>query len=184
MNTKKKALVVSAAYTVFFITVFLVGELCNSTWCRIHDDDPLGLIFFIFLPLLPTLLLSLLTYKMRDEVFRAWWDFARWFVPVIIAVTLYIGSIGSEGRYPGANGASLSVYYIYQSQFFISFFLYYIFILISLARITHVYLRSKCQEEALKAKREKLNKIFVWIYGAVISPVGLFIIWVIIARNL
>jgi hypothetical protein len=97
MNAKKTVLLISVAYTIFFVTIFLASELCHSSWCRIHDDDPLGLVFFIFLPLLPTLLLSLITYRMRDEVFRAWWRFARWWVPVIIAATLFLENASGGG---------------------------------------------------------------------------------------
>lgn len=31
---------------------------------------------------------SLLTYKLPDEVFRAWWRFARWFMPAAVILTL------------------------------------------------------------------------------------------------
>jgi hypothetical protein len=36
----------------------------------------------VFLPVLPLFLLSLITYKLRDEVFIRWMKFARWWVPM------------------------------------------------------------------------------------------------------
>lgn len=44
-------------------------------------------------------LLSLLTYFMRDEVFRAWWNFARWMVPIIILATFAVNAIPSNGGF-------------------------------------------------------------------------------------
>ena len=51
--TKKNTLAISAMYAVFFVVIFALSEFCHSDWCRVHDDDPLGWVFFIFLPLLP-----------------------------------------------------------------------------------------------------------------------------------
>ena len=132
--TKRNVLIASVVYVIFFILVFLASEYCNSTWCRVHDDDPLGLIFFIFLPLIPTFFLSLITYKMHDEVFCAWWRFARWWVPVIIAVTLFVQNAGGGGGW-GMNGGAFDA-------FFIGIF-YFIFILVSLIKIVRAYLKTK-----------------------------------------
>ncbi len=133
MMTKKNVLIASATYVVFFIVVFLAGEYCNSAWCRIHDDDPLGLVFFIFLPLLPTFLLSLITYKMRDEVFRAWWGFARWWVLVIVATMLFLENAGGGGTL-GMNK---------DFTVFILGILYAILVLTSLFKIIRAYSQSK-----------------------------------------
>lgn len=133
MNTKKNVLVVSIAYAVFFLALFLTSEYCDSSWCRVHDDDPLGFIFFIFLPLLPTLLFSLITYRMKDEVFRAWWGFARWWVPVIIVVTLLLENAGGGGTL-GMNKDFTA---------FILIILYSVFGLVSLVKIVRTYLKTK-----------------------------------------
>ena len=50
----------------------------------------LGIFSFIFI-------LSLITYKMREEVFQAWWKFARWFVPLIMLVTFLLNSQNRGG---------------------------------------------------------------------------------------
>ncbi len=87
----------SLVYAVIFAAAFLIAESCHDTWCRIHDGDPVGILLFILLPLIPLLLLSLITYKMRESVFRAWWNFARWWVPVIIVFTLLLNNKGGGG---------------------------------------------------------------------------------------
>lgn len=49
-------------------------------------------------------LLSLITYKMQDEVFRAWWNFARWMVPVIILATLFVNMMPRDGGFFNMDG--------------------------------------------------------------------------------
>lgn len=131
--TKKIVLIASATYVIFFIAIFLVGEYCNSTWCRVRDDDPLGLIFFIFLPLLPIFILSLITYKMRDEVFRAWWNFARWWVWVIVVSTFLLENASGGGTL-GMNKDFTA---------FILIILYSILVIASLVKIVRAYIKTK-----------------------------------------
>lgn len=137
MNTKKGALTISATYVVFFISIFLTDEFCTSAWCRVHDDDLLGLIFFTFLPLLPIFLLSLITYKMREEVFRAWWGFARWWVLVIIAVTLFLQNAGGGGGM-GISGAVSGAFDVLILGLF-----YTILVITSLVKIVRTYLKTR-----------------------------------------
>jgi hypothetical protein len=42
----------------------------------------------LFLFSLPLLIFSLITYKMREEVFRSWLHFAYWWIPLSIVLTL------------------------------------------------------------------------------------------------
>ena len=135
--TKKNVLIISTAYVIFFIVIFIASEYCDSTWCRVHDDDPLGVIFFIFLPLLPAFLLSLITYKMKDEVFQAWWRFARWWVLVIVAVTLFLQNAGGGGGIgiSGAVGGAVDA--------LILRILYVILVIASLVKIVRAYLKTK-----------------------------------------
>ena len=84
---------------------------------------------------LSLILLSLLTYWAKDQLFTAWFNFARWWVPVIIGVTLFFEYMGSSGGGWGMNGGAFDV-------FFIGIF-YFIFILVSLVRITQAYLRTR-----------------------------------------
>ena len=81
------------------------------------------------------LILSLLTYRMKDQVFLTWFNFAKWFVPVIIGITLFFEYMGSGGGGWGMNGGAFDV-------FFIGIF-YVIFILTSLVKIVRAYLKTR-----------------------------------------
>jgi len=129
---KKSLLLISSIYVVFFVIAYIVSLSCASGWCKIHDDDLLGIVLLIFSPLIPFFIFSLITYKMREEAFRAWWNFACWFVPIIIVVTL-LQNIGpfSRGRdFIGFNMWLLGMLYI-------------IFVIVSIIRILLVYKKKK-----------------------------------------
>ena len=55
---------------------------CPRLWDTIESITP---IFFLFLPLF---ILSLITYWMREEVFRAWLRFAYWWIPLTMVLVL------------------------------------------------------------------------------------------------
>ncbi|MEK7144312.1 MAG: hypothetical protein AAB794_00400 [Patescibacteria group bacterium] len=56
--------------------------------------EDIGAIFFFFA--ISVLVISILTYKIRDEVFRAWVNFAKWWVPLQIFLVL-IFPVGGGG---------------------------------------------------------------------------------------
>jgi hypothetical protein len=134
MMTKKNVLLVSIAYITYVVGLLLISGTCNDNWCRIQEDGPFGLILFSLAPLLFIFLLSLLTYRMKDEVFLAWFNFAKWWVPVIIGVTLWVENAGGGGGW-GMNGGAFDA-------FFIGIF-YFIFIVVSLVKITRAYMRTR-----------------------------------------
>jgi hypothetical protein len=93
---KKILLGVSILGTLLFALLVIISfDSCYaSAYCRsIRELDYLSndnlLVVYIF-PV--TLFLSLITLKMREEAFRAWWNFARWIVPVIIIATIWVNS--------------------------------------------------------------------------------------------
>lgn len=91
--------------------------------------------YIFFTPLF--FLFSLITYKMRDEVFRAWWGFARWWAPVIIVVTLLLENAGGGGGI-GISGAVSSAFDI-----LILGVLYAVLVIVSLVQIIRAYLKAK-----------------------------------------
>lgn len=100
---------------------------------RFFNNDIFQLIF-----LTPaTLLLSLITYRMKDEVFRAWWRFARWFAPIIIIVTLLLENAGGGGGI-GIGGAVSRAFDI-----LILGVLYAVLVIVSLVQIIRAYLKAK-----------------------------------------
>ncbi len=42
----------------------------------------------LLLPILPVALFSLITYKMREDIFIVWINFAKWWIPLTIFLTL------------------------------------------------------------------------------------------------
>ena len=133
MNTKKNVLHVSIGYVIYFFTLLLIGTVCDRVWCDIQEDGFLVSILYFFAPLLPIFFFSLITYKMKDEVFRAWWRFARWWVLVIIAATLLLQNASGGGTL-GMNK---------DFTVFILIILYSILIVTSLVKIVRAYLRTK-----------------------------------------
>ncbi len=67
---------------------------------------------------------------MKDHVFRAWWNFARWWVPVIIIATLLLNNAGSGGGYIGMDKSFTA---------FLLIILYGILIITSLVKIIRAY---------------------------------------------
>lgn len=139
--TRKNVLVVSGLVTLFLVFLFSLGSnLCYSSLaCREFSESKIVDIFnsdylltlFVFLP---TLLLSLITYKMRDEVFRAWWNFARWIVLVIVLATLLINLMPSNH---GFFNMDALIYLLVLAP------LYGVFILGSLWKIVRTYRKLK-----------------------------------------
>ncbi len=86
-------------------------------------------------PLLSLIPFSIIFFFLREEVFRAWWNFARWFVLVIMFITLLISVSDTGGGMAGAMGDSFS--------YFILGVLYTIFVVTSLVKIARAYRRVK-----------------------------------------
>ncbi len=156
MNTKKVVLLIPLVMCSVILALFLIDKIqgpCSVTYfdfsgavpastevtyCdkAIIDFVPEAVLQFLAFILLPSsflFFLSLITYKMRDEVFRAWWNFARWWVPVIIAVTLLLTNASGGGTL-GMNQ---------DFTVFILGILYAILVLTSLVRIVRTYLKAK-----------------------------------------
>jgi len=108
-------------------TKYCVGENSIPEYIR-QLGAFLGISFF---------LLSLITYKMKEEVFRSWWNFARWWTPTIVIITFLLENAGNQGGL-GIGGAISGAFDI-----FVLSILYIIFILTSLVKITGTYLRTK-----------------------------------------
>ncbi len=82
--------------TLLSTTHFCPGnQTCTDLFMRFSPWSLANYIFFT--PFL--LILSLIAYKMRDEVFRAWWNFARWFILLIVGVTFWVESLPSTGGF-------------------------------------------------------------------------------------
>lgn len=103
-------------------------------WDKVEWCEPFA---FALMPFILILLLSLITYKMHDDVFRAWWRFARWFAPVIIVVTILLENAGGGGGI-GIGGAVSTAFDI-----LILGILYAILGIVSIIQIARAYLKTK-----------------------------------------
>jgi hypothetical protein len=110
--TKKNVLWVSGICGGVFIVllVALLYNLCGQY--RIFCKEIFGFIVYPFLPLPLIFLFSLITYKMREEIFRAWWNVARWFAPIITGVTLLQNVPSSGGGVAGVIGRGFDIFII------------------------------------------------------------------------
>lgn len=136
--TKKN--VFSVGIVAFIIpAVLLILEAKFGLSCKYvnengHTTKYCGLITLSILPLISLIPFSVILYFFRDEVFRAWWSFARWWVPVIVIVTLWIAKAGGGGGW-GMNGGAFDA-------FFLGIF-YFIFVVVSLIKIVRSHLKTR-----------------------------------------
>ena len=110
-GTKRNVLIVSVAATVLSYVWEYVGYTKACKGMDVVDYYCLSILREAELVILPIitlvlllLLLSLLTYRMHDDVFRAWWNFARWMVPIIIFATIAIQFVPSNGGFFNMDG--------------------------------------------------------------------------------
>lgn len=132
--SKKNALLITLVGTLLFsASMYPVGlGLCDrgDYDCRIISE-----VMQLTTGIFPAVfLLSLITYRMREEVFRAWWGVAKWFVPVIIAATFLFNM-------PGTSGLGMSGAYADTFSVLILGLLYTIFIITSIIKIILAYRR-------------------------------------------
>ena len=102
----------------FICLLFLVGTsvfVCNiDNWCANHSPQTLGFLStIVFPPFVLVFLFSLITFKMKDDVFRAWRNFAVWAVPLIIAVALLLAYLPSQGGMAAVIGGAYILLLIY-----------------------------------------------------------------------
>ncbi|GEM_PF-690816 len=86
--TKKNILIVSLGYPLYVGLVLFTDKICKFSWCDIGANALIDFLLIIFFPMLPVFIFSLITYKMRDEVFEAWRNFSYWWIPLSIFLIL------------------------------------------------------------------------------------------------
>jgi len=123
--TKKNVLIVSGVggglFT--FLLLALLYDFCGPY--RYICKSIYTPVAYMFLSFPFVFLFSVLTYRMHDKVFHEWWNFTRWFVPIIIFATFFL-SRSSGGGWGLSSG---------MAEFAILWLLYIVFILSSLWKI-------------------------------------------------
>ena len=134
---KKTVLAISLVGTVvgFLITgltmlKFWCGPNGYACWDRLEFVGNLLLIF------LPAFVFSIITYFLREEVFRAWLRFAYWWIPVSL-VFIYLAG--------GWSGGGFGIPAVLDQEF-VSLILSGLFVLISLLLIAYKYFDSRRSE--------------------------------------
>lgn len=141
-----KRIVLSTAFLIFIIVLVLNNpimfgfcqkisswgdgtEYCNHAIIEVPEGvSSTALFLSIFY-----LSLSLITYKMREGVFYAWFSFACWWTFVIICVAYFLSTNNGGGGYLGDLGFGI----------FISFIFYAVLVIVSFVKIVRTYRRLK-----------------------------------------
>ena len=145
-GTKMNIIIASAlAIAAIFVMINpLMFGFCRgvSTWgngtkyCYSSITDEISEEFVLSIGSISILLLlfTFFTYRMKEEVFRVWWNFARWMVLIIIFATIAIQFVPSGG---GFFNMDALIYLLVLAP------LYAIFILVSLWKIVRMHRKSK-----------------------------------------
>ena len=126
---KRIILTISALYILSFGIAVMFGSACyDKQWCQ----ENLWFIIETFSPFALVFIFSLVTYRMRQEVFDYWMKFAIWATPLLVLLTYMINGGGSNGLgIESAIGASFDA--------FLFMILYGLYCGISIWRIFHAY---------------------------------------------
>jgi len=93
-------LLLAGLVSLFLIIIEYAG---TYFWCDLlikngHESGcpfVMSDIKFILFPIIPLFIFSLITYKMRDEVFQFWWKFARIWIPLSMFAIIISPSTGN-----------------------------------------------------------------------------------------
>lgn len=166
MNTKKIVFLSSLVGVLFIGFLFsLENSYCyNNAYCLgIRHALNIDILDLIFLTI-PLFFLSLITYRLRDEIFTAWWNFARWWVLAIIIITFILNSM--------SGGGTLGMDRDFTA--FTLIILYSILSVGSLVKITRTHVRLRGEEKGLSPVEQDHLKRKTNLY--IIATVVLFIV--------
>ncbi|NTW27568.1 MAG: hypothetical protein HGA36_04545 [Candidatus Moranbacteria bacterium] len=129
--TKKNVLLISGIISLALIFVNAIGtfRLCGGREYGICMDVVFNIIE-ILLPIIPLFIFSLITFKMQDKIFQAWWKFARIWVPLSMLAILISPSYTHNWMFPIEKGT-------------VSFFSSTLFIIASTILIAHQSYKSR-----------------------------------------
>ena len=75
---------------VIFILLVIIGSVGTYNLCNSNGQciNVLHNFFLHFLPFSVLFIFALITYWMREEIYRAWFKFARWWIPLSMILIL------------------------------------------------------------------------------------------------
>ena len=105
MVTKRNVLLVSAVAVLIAVGLtypWKIGLCGSDSYGCINNIQSFSTILDIFFP---TLILSLVTFKLRQEIFQAWMRYALWWVPLTVVLTLIAPNDRSQSiPFPSTKG--------------------------------------------------------------------------------
>ncbi len=134
LRTKKNVFFSSLLYILYFVGLVAIGLWCNKDWCHIREDDFPIKILYSFFPVAVVFFLTLITYRMKEEVFQSWLKVSYWMVPIIMLATVFVENIPQEHGFFSMDGLA---YLIIIAP------LYGIFILLSIWKIARTYISKR-----------------------------------------
>lgn len=126
---KKNILFIAGIISAILLGINQVGvyKMCSNMF---ECTELLSKSVLILFPIIPLFLFSLITYKMREEIFQSWWRFARIWIPISMVTILLAPSYTHNWMFPITKGS-------------VAFFLSGIFIVVSLVKIVLEWMKSK-----------------------------------------
>jgi hypothetical protein len=110
--TKKKVFMISLVGTG--LCLLLGGNTKMLVfWCGARDfscQDNLNYFICYLVLFIPILLFSIVTYFLKEDVFKPWLKFTYWYYPIYILVILLLSGMGGGGGYLIGN--------VFDSNFF------------------------------------------------------------------
>ena len=107
--TKKNVFIASLIGGVIMLLFIFLSEthICYEmwNWCRINLWELMKKITPFLLPSLPIFLCSLITYRLRDDIFNTWLKGTAVMLPIMMFFILR----SSEGAYGGALASAMTV---------------------------------------------------------------------------
>jgi hypothetical protein len=107
--TKRNVLIIATLLSVVDILLLYpwqLGICARESYSCANNVQGMSAIFDIFIPVL---IFSFLTYKMSDEVFRAWLRYALWWVPLTMLCVFFASSDQSQSLPAPSTKALLDI---------------------------------------------------------------------------
>ncbi|MDD5463727.1 MAG: hypothetical protein PHP62_01155 [Candidatus Moranbacteria bacterium] len=122
--TKKRLFIFSGGASVILVLLNYIGtfSLCGGREYNACMDIIFDAMLILF-PVIPLFLFSLITIKMREEIFQYWWKFARFLIPASMLTILISPSYTHNWMFPiekGTVALASSAFFLIASLFIIA----------------------------------------------------------------
>lgn len=98
MLKKKTVFWITFSYLPLIAGIFLIAKICDTNhMCEIREDRFPGILIQVLVPFFFSMIFSLITYRMREQIFRRWLGFSIWATPLLALLTFLLLSNGGNG---------------------------------------------------------------------------------------